>query len=280
MSKVTIIAEIGINHNGCIENAKKLIDVAKIAGCDYVKFQKRNPDVCVPDHQKNILRETPWGTMKYIDYKKRVEFEKKEFDEIDNYCKKSGIKWTTSVWDMDSLEFVSNYNLDCIKIASALITDKQLLEASSKKYEEIIISSGMSTEKEIDDAMEIALKHSKKVVLMHCNSAYPAPLDELNLSCIRTLKEKYSNENVVIGYSGHETYLHTSLAAISIGAKYIERHITLDRQMWGTDQFCSLEPQGLFRLVQATRQLEIAFGDGVIGVTPSELPARKKLRGV
>jgi len=280
VSKITVIAEIGINHNGSIKSAKKLIDIAKIAGCDYVKFQKRNPDICVPEHQKNILRETPWGKIKYIDYKKKVEFEKQEFDEIDEYCKKIGIKWTTSVWDLDSLKFSLNYDLDCIKIASALITNLELLEATSKKYDEIILSSGMSTEEEIDNAVKIALMYSKKVVLMHCNSAYPAPLSELNLSCIKTLKEKYKNDNVVIGYSGHETYLHTSLAAVSIGAEYIERHITLDRQMWGTDQFCSLEPQGLFRLVQATRQLEIAFGDGVIGVTPSELPARKKLRGV
>ena len=217
--------------------------------------------------------------MKYIDYKKRIEFGIHEFDEIDSYCKDAGIKWTTSVWDLDSLKFSKRYNLDCIKIASALITNHELLEATSKSYEEIIISSGMSTEKEIDDAVNIASKYSKKVVLMHCNSAYPAPLAELNLRCIETLKNKYQKKKVIIGYSGHETYLHTSLAAISMGAKYIERHITLDRQMWGTDQFCSLEPQGLFRLVQATRQLETAFGDGVIGVTPAELPSRKKLRG-
>jgi N-acetylneuraminate synthase len=280
MSKIKIIAEIGINHNGSLENAKKLIDVAKIAGCDYVKFQKRNPDICVPEHQKNKLRDTPWGTMKYIDYKKRIEFNKKDFDQIDDYCKKSGILWTTSVWDIDSLNFSMQYDLKCIKIASALITDLKLLEETSKKYNEIILSSGMSTIEEIDTAVNIALKHSKKVILMHCNSAYPAPLNELNLKCIQTLKEKYKNKNVIIGYSGHETYLHTSLAALSLGAEYIERHITLDRQMWGTDQFCSLEPQGLFRLVQATRQLEIAFGDGKIGVTPSELPSRKKLRGV
>jgi N-acetylneuraminate synthase len=280
MSKITVIAEIGINHNGSIETAKKLIDVARIAGCDYVKFQKRNPDICVPEHQKDKLRETPWGTMKYIDYKKKVEFGKTEFDEIDAYCKQTGIKWTTSVWDLDSLEFSLNYDLDCIKIASALITEDTLLRETAKNYNEIILSSGMSTEDEIDNAVQIAIKNSSKVVLMHCNSAYPAPLDELNLLCIETLKEKYKKDNVIIGYSGHETYLHTSLAAVSMGAKYIERHITLDRQMWGTDQFCSLEPQGLFRLVQATRQLETAMGDGIIGVTPSELPTRKKLRGV
>ena len=280
MTKTNIIAEIGINHNGSLEIAKKLIDVAKVAGCDYVKFQKRNPDVCVPEHQKEKLRDTPWGTMRYIDYKKRVEFGKEEFDEIDSYCKQLGIKWTTSVWDLDSLEFSLQYDLDCIKIASALITESKLLKATAKKYDEIILSSGMSTEKEIDEAVKIAVEHSKRVVLMHCNSAYPAPLSELNLSCIQTLKDKYKEKGVIIGYSGHETYLHTSLAAVAMGAEYIERHITLDRKMWGTDQFCSLEPPGLFRLVQATRQLEVAFGDGAIGVTPSEISTRKKLRGV
>ena len=197
--KIKIIAEIGINHNGSLDNAKKLIDIAKIAGCDYVKFQKRNPDVCVPDHQKNKIRETPWGSMKYIDYKKRIEFGIHEFDEIDSYCKDAGIKWTTSVWDLDSLKFSKRYNLDCIKIASALITNHELLEATSKSYEEIIISSGMSTEKEIDDAVNIASKYSKKVVLMHCNSAYPAPLAELNLRCIETLKNKYQKKKVIIG---------------------------------------------------------------------------------
>jgi len=278
--RTLIIAEIGINHNGSLEATKKLIDVAKVAGCDYVKFQKRNPDVCVPEHQKDKLRETPWGVMKYIDYKKKIEFGKEEFDEIDAYCKRVDIKWTTSVWDLDSLDFSLQYNLDCIKIPSALITDSKLLEATAQKYDEIILSSGMSTEQEVDDAVNLALKHAKKVVLMHCNSAYPAPINELNLSCIHTLKNKYGNQGVIIGYSGHESPLYTTLAAVSMGARYIERHITLDRDMWGTDQFCSLEPVGLFRLVQATRQLELAYGDGVIGVTPSEIPARKKLRGV
>ena len=273
--RTLIIAEIGINHNGSLEATKKLIDVAKVAGCDYVKFQKRNPDVCVPEHQKDKPRETPWGVMKYIDYKKKIEFGKEEFDEIDAYCKRVDIKWTTSVWDLDSLDFSLQYNLDCIKIPSALITDSKLLEATAQKYDEIILSSGMSTEQEVDDAVNLALKHAKKVVLMHCNSAYPAPINELNLSCIHTLKNKYGNQGVIIGYSGHESPLYTTLAAVSMGARYIERHITLDR-----DQFCSLEPVGLFRLVQATRQLELAYGDGVIGVTPSEMPARKKLRGV
>jgi len=278
--RTLIIAEIGINHNGSLETAKKLIDVAKVAGCDYVKFQKRNPDICVPEHQKNKSRETPWGTMKYIEYKKKVEFGKEEFDEIDSYCKAAGIKWTTSVWDLDSLDFSLQYNLDCIKIPSALITNSELLKATAQRYDEIILSSGMSTEQEIDNAVKIAVEHSKRVILMHCNSAYPAPLNELNLSCIHTLRNKYADQGVIIGYSGHESPLYTTLAAVSMGAEYIERHITLDREMWGTDQFCSLEPVGLFRLVQATRQLEVAFGDGLVGPTPAEMPARKKLRGV
>ena len=278
-NKVFIIAEIGINHNGSLENAKKLIDVAEIAGCDSVKFQKRNPDVCVPEHQKKKVRTTPWGEMTYIDYKKRVEFGKEEYDEIEKYCKQKSVDWTVSVWDKDSLEFSLQYDLPFLKIPSALITDLDLVRETAKHSKQIILSSGMSTTEEVDLAVRTSLEYSNNVVLMHCNSSYPCPLGELNLRCITTLKNKYEKLGVKIGYSGHEMFLHTSLAAISLGAGYVERHITLDRNMWGTDQSCSLEPQGLFRLVRATRQLEEAFGDGVIRVTESEIPVRNKLRG-
>lgn len=278
-NKVFIIAEIGINHNGSLENAKKLIDVAEIAGCDSVKFQKRNPDVCVPEHQKKKVRTTPWGEMTYIDYKKRVEFGKEEYDEIEKYCKQKNVDWTVSVWDRDSLEFSLQYDLPFLKVPSALITDLDLVKETAKYSKQIILSSGMSTAEEVDSAVRTSLEYSNNVVLMHCNSSYPCPLGELNLRCITTLKNKYEKLGVKIGYSGHEMLLHTSLAAISLGAGYVERHITLDRNMWGTDQSCSLEPQGLFRLVRATRQLEEAFGDGVIRVTESEIPVRNKLRG-
>jgi len=276
--KVFTIAEIGINHNGSLEIAKKLINVAKLANCDFVKFQKRNPDVCVPEHQKGVLRQTPWGEMRYIDYKHKMEFGKEEFDEIDAYCKQQEIQWTTSVWDMDSLNFSLQYDLPFLKIPSALITELDLVRETARNSKQIILSSGMSTEEEVDTAINTALEVSDNVVMMHCNSSYPCPLEELNLNCITTLKQKYGDK-IVVGYSGHELFLHTSLAAVTLGAQYIERHITLDRKMWGTDQSCSLEPQGLFRLTQATRQLEEALGDGVIRVTESEIPVRNKLRG-
>jgi N-acetylneuraminate synthase len=272
--KTYVIAEIGINHNGSLETAKKLIDLAVVSGCDAVKFQKRNPDVCVPEHQKNVMRDTPWGTMTYLEYKHRVEFDREQYDEIDVYCKEKGIDWTASPWDLDSLQFLEKYDVPWIKIPSAMITNEDLMKASAKTGKKIIFSVGMSTYEEIDQAC--GWLESNEVVMLHCNSSYPAPLEELNLKCIRTLKERYNCE---VGYSGHEFRLGTTVAAVYLGASYIERHITLDRTMWGTDHMASVEPQGLIKLVKGIRELETAYGDGVKTVTEGELSSRKKLRG-
>ena len=275
-SNAYIIAEIGINHNGNIDIAKKLIDVAKKAGCDAVKFQKRNPDVCVPEKQKSIMRETPWGYISYLDYKYKVEFEKEEYDIIDEYCKKNEIHWFASPWDVDSVNFLSQYNIPALKVPSASLNDKELLLAMAKTNIPIIISTGMSTQNEVDDAVSI-LKDSQLAVL-HCVSTYPTPTNELNLNVIKTFQSKYPN--LIIGYSGHETGLSTTYAAVAMGAKIIERHITLDRSMWGTDHSASIEPHGLKTLVSNIRDIESALGDGIKAVTPGEVPIREKLRRI
>ena len=275
MNKTYIIAEIGINHNGNIDIAKKLIDIAAVSGCDAVKFQKRNPDICVPEHQKNVMRDTPWGKMTYLDYKYKVEFGKNEYDEIDSYCKGKEIAWSASPWDLDSLHFLNEYDIPFIKIPSAMLTNDELLKESVKTGKKIILSVGMSTEEEIDHAVSI-LKDAKEFAILHCNSTYPAPIEELNLSAIQTLKQKYGCE---VGYSGHEFRLGTTVASVYLGASIIERHITLDRTMWGTDHISSVEPQGLIKLVKGIRELEQAYGDGVVRVTDSQIPVRNKLRG-
>lgn len=271
-----IIAEIGINHNGSLEIAKKLIDIAAVAGCDAVKFQKRNPDVCVPDHQKQVMRETPWGTMTYLEYKYRVEFEKEEYDEIDRYCREKGIAWSASPWDMDSLDFLSQYDIPFIKVPSAMITNEELMRGCARTGMKVIFSAGMSTLDETDQAVDWMREEEAEFALLHCNSAYPAPLEDLNLQCIKTLQKRYNCE---VGYSGHEFRLGTTVASVYLGASILERHITLDRTMWGSDHLASVEPQGLIKLVKGVRELEIALGDGVKRVTEGELPARKKLRG-
>jgi N-acetylneuraminate synthase len=276
MKKTYIIAEIGINHNGSLETAKKLIDVAVVAGCDAVKFQKRNPDVCVPEHQKNIPRETPWGTMTYLEYKHKVEFEKPEYDEINSHCIEKGIEWSASPWDLDSLRFLEQYNIPFIKIPSAMITNEELMRQSARSGKKIIFSSGMSTLEETDQAVRWMQEEGVDFSILHCNSAYPAPLGDLNLSCIKTLKDRYGCE---VGYSGHEFRLGTTVAAVYLGATILERHITLDRTMWGSDHLASVEPQGLIKLVRGVRELEEAFGDGIKRVTDGELPSRRKLRG-
>ena len=274
---IYVIAEIGINHNGDLNIAKKLIDIAKVAGCDVVKFQKRNPDVCVPEHQKTVMRDTPWGRMSYLDYKYKVEFNQIEYDEIDVYCKNNEIKWTASPWDLDSLDFLNQYDIPFIKIPSALLTDLELIRESTKTGKKIIISTGMSTIDEIDNAVNAIKEVNEEAsyAILHCNSTYPAPNNELNLKCIETLKNKYKCE---VGYSGHEFGLTTTIASICLGATIIERHITLDRTMWGTDQMCSVEPQGLIKLVRGIKELNDAIGDGIKVVTETEKPIRDKLR--
>ena len=217
--KTYIIAEIGINHNGSLEVAKKLIDIAAVSGCDAVKFQKRNPDVCVPEHQKSIPRDTPWGTMSYLDYKYRMEFGKEEYDEIDTYCKEKGIAWSASPWDMDSLRFLEQYDLPFIKMPSAMMTNEPLMRAAAKSGKKIIFSCGMSTLDETDQAVRWMEEESAKFALLHCNSTYPAPLEDLNLKCIQTLKERYACE---VGYSGHEFRLGTTVASIYLGATIVE----------------------------------------------------------
>ena len=271
-----VIAEIGINHNGDIKNAKKLIDIATEAKCDAVKFQKRNPDVCVPEHQKTVMRDTPWGRMSYLDYKYKVEFEKREYDIINDYCKELDIHWFASPWDTDSVEFLAQYDIPALKVPSASLNDTELLLAMKKTSMPVILSTGMSTQKEVDDA--INLFEGSNIALLHCVSTYPTPTEELNLNVIKTYKNRYPE--IIIGYSGHETGLSTTYAAVALGAKIIERHITLDRSMWGTDHSASVEPHGLESLVSNIRDIELAMGDGIKDITPGEIPIREKLRRI
>lgn len=275
-----IISEIGINHNGSLDAAKKLIDTAVYAGCNAVKFQKRNPDISIPEHQKQVVKETPWGSMSYLEYKHRMEFGKEEYDEIDRYCREKRIDWTASVWDLDSVEFMKQYDVPFIKVPSAKITDLNLVEQATINFPRIIISTGMSSINEIVAAANVIRKTSygkHKPGMLHCNSSYPAPLNELNLSGITTLVEAFPDFE--IGYSGHEFRIGTTVASIYLGATIIERHITLDRSLWGSDQLSSVEPQGLIKLVKGIRELEEAYGNGDITVTESELIAKEKLRG-
>lgn len=274
-----IIGEIGINHNGSLEIAKKLIDVAKVAGCDAVKFQKRNPEEAVPEEYKNVTRETPWGIMTYLDYRKRVEFSKNDYEEIDKYCKSSNILWTASCWDLSSLEFILDFNVPFLKIPSALITHKIYLERIRKVKNEkklpIFLSTGMADMALVNRIVKFL--GEENLVLLHTVSSYPANYGDINLMVIRKFKEKF---NCPIGYSGHEVGLQISLAAAALGAKVIERHITLDRAMWGTDQAASLEPQGLIKLVRDIRAIEKAIGTGEKSVMPGEISIMEKLRKI
>jgi len=247
----TIIAEIGINHNGSIDLCKQLMLLAKVAGCDYAKIQKRNPDVCVPEAQKSLIRKTPWGEMTYLDYKKHMEFSDYELEQLFDYAKQIDIKFFGSVWDKDSCDCMAKYTR-IGKIPSALINDLELCAYARKCFDVLIISTGMSSEEEIEACVEAC----KPDVIMHTNSTYPCPVEDLNLNYIYWLKEKYS---VDIGYSGHEYGLVTTFAAVAMGATWIERHITLDRTMWGSDQSSSIEPSGLVKLVKGIRDIEKAM---------------------
>lgn len=271
---VFIIAEIGINHNGSLDIAKKLIDGAKEAGVDAVKFQKRTPEVCVPKEQWNVERDTPWGRMTYIDYRYKVEFTKDDYADIDKYCKGKGIFWFASCWDVESVDFVEQFNVPIYKTASASLTDKKLLQRHKKLNKPVIVSTGMSTMEEIEESVENI--GTKNLLIAHSTSTYPCPNDELNLKMISTLQNKYPG--VPVGYSGHETGLAPTWAAVSLGAAFVERHITIDRAMWGSDQAASVELNGFDRLVRNIRDIEIALGDGVKKVYESEMGARAKLR--
>jgi len=270
---VFIIAEIGLNHNGDLGIAKKLIDAAVLAGCDAVKFQKRTPELCVPPEQRDIPRETPWGIMTYMEYRLKVEFGFDEYAEIDRYCKDKGILWFASCWDNPSVNFLNQFNPPCFKIPSASLTDETLLKHTATMGKPIIISTGMSTMEEIRNA--IVLLDKDKLLIAHCTSTYPCPNNELNLRMIQTLQAEFEYP---IGYSGHEVGLQTTYAAVTLGACFIERHITLDRAMWGSDQAASIEPGGFSRLVRDIRVIEKALGNGVKQVYDSELPSQKKLR--
>ncbi|HRE40189.1 MAG TPA: N-acetylneuraminate synthase family protein [Ignavibacteria bacterium] len=273
---IYIIAEIGINHNGSLENAKKMIAGAKEADCDAVKFQKRTPELCVPKDQWNIERDTPWGRMTYIDYRHKVELTYDDYKEIDRYCNEIGIDWFASCWDEDSVDFIEQFNPKLYKAASASLTDINLLKKKKSTGKPLMISTGMSTMEEIENA--VAEIGTDNLMIAHSTSTYPCRLEELNLRMILTLKKMFPN--VPIGYSGHETGLAPSWAAAAVGANFIERHITLDRAMWGTDQAASVEPEGFNRLVKNIRDIEKSLGDGIKKLYDSELGPRKKLRRV
>lgn len=271
---VYVIAEIGINHNGSLENALKLIEGAHEAGCDCVKFQKRTPELCVPKDQWNIERDTPWGRMTYIEYRHRVELGSEEYKQIDEYCRSRNIHWTASCWDEDSVDFMEKFDVPFYKAASASLTDIPLLRKKRATGRPLMISTGMSTMDEIEAAVESL--GTENLMIAHSTSTYPCTPEELNLRVIQTLKQKFPE--VTVGYSGHEVGLTPTLAAVTLGAAFVERHITLDRAMWGTDQAASVEVGGFRRLVENIRDIEKSLGDGIKRVYESEIGPRKKLR--
>jgi N-acetylneuraminate synthase len=268
-----IIGEIGINHNGDVDIAKRLIRIAAAAGCDAVKFQKRTPEICVPAAQRNIMRETPWGYISYMEYREKVEFGFDEYSQIDEYCKANNVLWCASCWDEPSVDFIEQFDVPFFKIASASLTDEGLLKRNRATGRPVMLSTGMSTIEQVDRAVEILGKDD--LVLLHAVSTYPARYDELNLRVIGTLRDRYG---VPIGYSGHETGLASSVASVALGAAVVERHITLDRSMWGSDQAASLEPSGLTRLVRDIRLVETSLGSPEKRVLERELPIVERLR--
>ena len=269
-----VVAEIGINHNGDIDLAKKLINVAIGADCDAVKFQKRTIDVVYSPEELAKPRESPFGATNG-DLKRGLEFEREEYEEIDRYCREVKIDWFVSCWDEASVDFIAQFQVPCFKIASASITDDNLLRHTRAVGKPIILSTGMSTIEQIDHAVDILGK--KDLVILHACSTYPAYYEELNLKVIDVLRDRYG---VPVGYSGHETGLPSSVAAAVLGASIVERHITLDRSMWGSDHAASLEPNGITRLVRDIRLIEKSMGDGVKRVLEREQPIIKKLRRV
>ena len=272
---VFIIAEIGINHNGDIEIAKKLIQEAKLAGCDAVKFQNRTVELAYSKEILDMPRDSPWGKT-VREEKFHLEFQKSEYDQIDEFCIKHNIEWFASSWDLESQKFLQQYDLSHNKVASAMITNSELLESIAKEKKSTFISTGMSTMSEITNAVDIFRKYDCPFELMHTNSSYPMKYEEANLNCIKTLKEEF---NCNVGYSGHEVGASlVCIPAVLLGASSIERHITLDRTMYGSDHAASLEPRGLNILVRDIRLLDDILGDGVKRVWPSELAKMKRLR--
>jgi N-acetylneuraminate synthase len=269
-----IIAEIGINHNGSVKIAKKLIDIAVSAGCDAVKFQKRTVDFVYSAKELAMPRPNPFGETNG-DLKRGLELKFEDYEEIDNYCMKKGIMWFASCWDKNSVDFIDYFNPPCYKIASASLTDDELLRHTASKGKPILISTGMSTLEEIDHAINVL--DTENIVLYHCTSTYPTDAEESNLLAIRDFMERY---DYPIGYSGHERGISPSTLAIALGACSLERHITLDRTMWGSDHAASLEPEGLFRLIRDSRAVPVLLGNGKKVVYESEKQIIKKLRRV
>jgi N-acetylneuraminate synthase len=270
-----IVAEIGINHNGDLEIARRLIDAAVHAGVDAVKFQKRTPEMCVPPEQRDLMRDTPWGYITYLEYRKRIEFDEDAYREIDSYCKRKGITWFASVWDEPSADLLSALDIPCFKVPSPSLTDHKLLRHLRATGKPRILSTGMSTMYQIYAAVDEV--GPENLLITHATSAYPCEPSELNLRMIQTLRETFA---CPIGYSGHEVGLVPSVVAVAMGACLIERHITLDRAMWGSDQAASVEPGGFERLVKYIRVTEQSLGDGVKHVYNSELSSLKRLRRV
>lgn len=270
-----IIAEIGINHNGSVEIAKQMIDAAVHAGVDAVKFQKRTPEICTPPDQQKLMRDTPWGYITYLEYRHKVEFNEADYRELDRYCREKGISWFASVWDEPSVDFMEKFNPPAYKIPSASLTDHELLRYARKTGRPLILSTGMSTMAEISSAVRVL--GTDNLVITHCTSTYPCEPEELNLRMIETLRKKFP---CPVGYSGHEVGLVPPAVAVALGACMIERHLTLDRAMWGSDQAASVEPAGFARLVMYVRVSEASLGDGVKRVYASEKSSLKKLRRV
>ncbi|MBW7855559.1 MAG: N-acetylneuraminate synthase family protein [Ignavibacteriaceae bacterium] len=273
---VYIIAEIGINHNGSMDNVRKLMYGAKAAGCDAVKFQKRTPEICVPKDQWNVERDTPWGRMSYIEYRHKIELGENDYTEIDNLSRKIGIDWFASCWDEESVDFIEKYNPKLYKASSASLTDLNLLKKKKSTGKPLVISTGMSTINEIEKA--VINIGEDNLLIAHSTSTYPCPLEELNLRMISTLSKMFPNNP--IGYSGHETGLAPTWAAVALGSSFVERHITIDRAMWGSDQAASVEIEGFHRLVKNIRDIEQALGDGIKRIYKSEIGPRKKLRKI
>ena len=272
---VYIIAEIGINHNGDVEIAKRMIAAAVNAGADAVKFQKRTPEISTPPEQQTQMRDTPWGYITYLDYRYKVEFGEAEYREIDRYCKEKNIIWFASVWDESSVDFMEQFAPPAYKIPSASITDHNLLRHTRKTGRPLVISTGMSTMEQIRAAVNVV--GTENLVITHCTSTYPCEPEELNLHMIQTLRNEFP---CPIGYSGHEVGLVPPQVAVALGACVIERHLTLDRAMWGSDQAASVEPSGFERLVMYVRVAEASLGDGVKRVYESEKSSLRKLRRV
>lgn len=270
-----VVAELGQNHNGSVETAIKMMRAAKAAGADAVKFQKRTVDLCVPPEQRDVPRDTPWGVMSYLDYRKRLEFGSEQYDLIHKTARLLGITWFASVWDAPSVDFMLRYGPPALKIPSACLTDHGLLRTAARTGLPVILSTGMSTMDQIDAA--VALVPHGSLAVLHCTSTYPTTtLNEINLRCIETLRARY--QDVVVGFSGHELGVAMTTCAVVLGASIVERHVTLDRTSWGTDHAASLEPKGLATLVRDIRKWEQARGDGIKRVYESEMPVMRRLR--